>query len=77
MKVFVAICRDRHCDDAITVHATREGADRQIEEFMAIYDPIDHQWTERDYGRSVGWVRYVESYDDGPRAHIREVDLLP
>lgn len=75
MKVLVVICRDRHTDDGITVHETRWGADQQIEKFKASYTGLT--WTERDYGRSIGWVRYIESYDDGPRAHIREVDLQP
>lgn len=75
MKVFVAICCDRHCDDGITVHSTRAGADRQIEDFKASY--VGSKWNERAYGRSQGWVRYVESYDDGPRARIQEVELRP
>ena len=77
MKVFVVICKDRHCDDGITVHETRWGADQQIEKFKSNYSDMNYTWTEREYGRSIGWVRYVESHDDGPRAHIREVDLLP
>lgn len=78
MKVFVSICRDRHCDDGITVHETREGADRQIEEFKAIYVDSDYSWTEENYGRSSGWVRYVSSGGgDGPNARIQEMDLQP
>lgn len=77
MKVFVVICRDRHCDDGITVHKTREGADDQIEEFKASYPDTHYTWTERDYGRLIGWVRYVDSHDDGPKAWIQEVDLQP
>lgn len=74
-RVFIVICHDRHCDDGITVHVSRDGADREIEKFKASYDR--YGWTERDYGRSQGWVRYVDSHDDGPRARIQEVEIKP
>lgn len=78
MKLFVAFCHDRHIDPGITVHSTREGADHQIEEFKAFYDDMNYEWTEEDYGRSDGWVRYVSSsHDDGPNARIEEVELQP
>jgi len=77
MKVFIVVCHDRHSGDAITVHATRAGADDRLEEFRSFFSAIDHQWTERNYGRSQGWVRYVETHDDGPRVRIQEVELMP
>jgi hypothetical protein len=77
VKVYVVICHDRHVNDMITVHSTREGADRQVEEFKALYADYGYVWTERDYGRSVGWVRYVDSHDDGPKARIEETELRP
>ncbi len=76
MKVFVVVCHDRNCDDGIiTAHSTREGADREVDDFKSIY--TGHEWTERDYGKSSGWVRYVDSYDDGPNARIQEMVLQP
>lgn len=77
MKIFVVICHDRHTDDGITVHTTREGADAKIEEFKASYPDTHYQWAERDYGRPAGWVRYVDSHDDGPKARIQEMELQP
>jgi hypothetical protein len=35
-KVFVAICHDCHSADGITVHASRESADLQIEKFKEL-----------------------------------------
>lgn len=77
MKVFVVICHDRHTDDSITVHTTREGADTKIEEFRSLYSYVDYQWTERNYGRSSGWVRYVDTHDGGPNARIQEMETQP
>lgn len=73
--LYVVVCRDRHRDDAITVHRTREGADRQIEEFKVGYE--DLEWSEQNYGRDIGWVRYVDSDEDGPSAIIQKVELKP
>lgn len=83
-EVFVVVWHDRHTDDAITVHTTREGADARIESIMKSYDDEctnrgrdAHDWRERDYGRDSGWVRYVEGdHDDGPhgRIELRKVE---
>lgn len=73
MKVFVVICHDRHVDDDITVHSTRESADRRLKEFQDIYE--GYEWRNRNYGRAHGWLRYVESHDDGPNARIQEMEL--
>lgn len=78
MIVFVVIWKDRHCDDSITVHATREGADAEIERCKAIYADkmaeYDETWKERTVR---GWERCVEAYDDGPRGHIEKTELKP
>lgn len=72
--LYIVVREDRHCDDGITVHATRELADAAIEAFKAVY-PDDHKWTEQNYG-APKWVRYVEtSFDDGPRARIEVCEL--
>jgi hypothetical protein len=73
--LYVVVCYDRHSGDGISVHATREGADTAIAAFQATYD--DSTWTERNYGRDQGWVRYVDTHDDGPRARIEETKLKP
>ena len=75
--VYVVVCCDRHTDNAITVHATRQGADEMIAEFQAEYDAEIYKWTEQNYGRDQGWVRYVDTFDDGPSARIEETELLP
>jgi hypothetical protein len=72
--LFVVVCRDRHCDDSITVHATLESANREIERFKASYKEID-RWVEQSYGRRQGWLRYVDCYDDGPDARIEKTTL--
>lgn len=78
MRVFVVYCHDRHVDPGISVHQTRAGADRHIEEFMASYSDDGYTWTEENFGRASGWVRYVDSrIGDGPNARIQEVELLP
>lgn len=77
--LYVVICHDRHTDDQVTVHASRQGADARIAEFQALYDD-SHEWAEQSYGRDRGWVRYVnnvDTHDDGPTARIEERKLLP
>jgi hypothetical protein len=74
--VFVVVAQDRHTDDELTVCATRARADQRVEEIKASYAQSfakhGDTWTEREYGRSVGWVRYVDSHDDGPKIRIEE-----
>jgi hypothetical protein len=68
--VFVVYWHDRHIDPVISVHQTRVGADSKIDEHKALYDSDDYKWTEENYGRDHGWVRYVSSNDDGPNGRI-------
>lgn len=86
--VFVVICYDRHVDDAITVHATRESADAEIEAFKASYadrfsDGSTYAWHERaagqeGFGPRVTWIRYVGTdLDDGPTARIELREVQP
>lgn len=78
MTVFVVYRNDRHVDPGISVHATRDGADRAIEEFKARFKSDGYSWSEKNYGRADGWVRYVASdHDDGPNARIQKVELRP
>jgi len=73
-QVFVVVREDRHCDDEITVHSTRELADAAIEEFKARYQHEDgrYRWKER---RVAGWARLVECFEDGPSARIELHEL--
>lgn len=76
-SLYIVICHDRHVNDQVTVHTTRQGADDQLAKFQAEYGE-DYAWTERTYGRSQGWVRYVDTGGgDGPSARIEETTLLP
>lgn len=75
--IFIVVCKDRHVDDVITVHVTRESADSEIERFKSEYERDGLEWHERDYGRKLGWVRYVDVDDtgDGPSARIQVSEL--
>lgn len=76
-QIYILVCRDRHSDIGLSVHATREGADAVLEEFKAIYDNIKaDDWKEATYGQP-RWCRYVHTYDDGPRAYIEIGELKP
>jgi hypothetical protein len=78
-EIFLVICKDRHVDVMVSVHATRQSADGAIEAFMASYgERIDppYQWAERGYGRAQGWLRYVGAdNDEGPCAYIERGTL--
>lgn len=80
-EIFIVLCFDRHIDEEISVHSTLAGAMAFVEKFKARYaegfaDRGD-TWRERDYGRTAGWLRYVESYDDGPHVRIERGTLQP
>lgn len=78
MTVFVVYWHDRHCDAAITVHATRESADNAIETHKSLYPDTMYSWSERrSPSMPASWVRYVSSHDDGPKGRIIESEVLP
>jgi hypothetical protein len=69
-QIYILVCRDRHSDLGLSVHATREGADAALEEFKAIFDNIDaSSWKEETWGQP-RWCRYVRVHDEGPSAYI-------
>jgi len=75
-EIFLVICKDRHVDLVVTAHTTRESADAEIAAFMRAYPSIQPcEWFERDYGRSQGWLRYVDAGDNAPRAYIERSTL--
>jgi hypothetical protein len=73
-EIFLVICKDRHVDLMVSAHTTLESANAAIETFKADYSK-DYEWTERDYGRSAGWLRYVDGGEDGPKAYIERSKL--
>lgn len=75
-NVFLVVCEDRHTDPEISIHRSRDSADARIEEFKTGYGDR-YRWTEKDYGRSSGWLRCVESsHDDGPSARIESKKII-
>ena len=76
-QIYILVCRDRHSDIGLTVHATREGANVALEEFKSIYANIrPDEWKEETYGRP-RWCRYVHAYDEGPSAYIEISEIKP
>lgn len=79
--VYVFIGTDRHCDPKISLHATRESADKEVDAWKASYvgrmDP-PYVWTDEDtthkknaWGHGLPWIRYARTdSDDGPTARI-------
>lgn len=71
-ELFVVVLHDRHTDDEISVHATRESADSEIDAFKRRYEDA-YEWSEQNVR---GWLRSVRTdSDDGPRAHIEQAKL--
>lgn len=66
--IYIVVCEDRHTDPKISVHRTRESADRRVAAFMAEYQDAGYEWTEEPVE---GWLRHVVTdSDDGPSARI-------
>lgn len=73
MKVYLVILHDRHTDDAITVHATIESADVEIEETKAQY--TEYKWRK---AKAVdGWLRHWETTEEGPWIHVEQHEVRP
>ncbi len=73
-QVFVVVREDRHYDDEITLHATRELADAAIEEFKSRYHHVDGRYRWRE-AKVALWLRCVECFKDGPSARIELHEL--
>lgn len=72
-QLFLVIRYDRHTDDEITAHATREGADAAVDEFKSRYAECGYTWSERPVRK---WLRLAETdSDDGPRVHVEASEL--
>lgn len=77
MKIYIAVLFDRHVDDTYSVHKTLEGADQAVDKYIETCKGYGYdEWHERAYGYPK-WVRYVETFDDGPHALIEVSELLP
>ena len=78
MKVYVAICYDRHIDDGITVHANLESAITECQRFMG-FEHYAHygEWErERDL-EGDNWL-YCIAYSAGsdfPTARVEKTTL--
>jgi hypothetical protein len=72
--VFVVVLEDRHIPAVITVHGTRDGADRRIDEHKAIYAGDGYEWSAEHVDR---WVRYERTDGDGPNVRIERRELEP
>jgi hypothetical protein len=71
MTVYLVILHDHHSDDAITVHASIEGADAEIETTKA-------QYPERKWKRTKainGWERHWETSEEGPWIHVEKHEV--
>ena len=74
--MFVVILHDRHTDDGISLHKTREGADARLEEFKASYvGRYDWEYVWKNEVTSADWVAFWTTDDDGPDARIEEHEV--
>lgn len=72
--VYVVVWEDRHTDADISVCATREIADRVLDEWM---ETCDGEFVEHDHGPNHFWVRDVTDVDDdGPRGRIERHSIV-
>jgi hypothetical protein len=75
MSLYLAVLTDKHTDDFYSLHASLDGANEAIQDWMEEYPR--ETWKEEDYGQPT-WVRYVHSdCGDGPRMLIEVVELNP
>lgn len=72
MTVWAVVLTDRHFDEVMTLHGTKDGADRRVVDIMAGYERIDRDewsWNERSHTWRCG--------DDGPRIRIEHMEVQP
>lgn len=73
MKVYVAICKDRHVETVAVVCATLDRAIVECKEWVED-DAKRHGLEEDEIG---GWLYYVRTgYDEGPEAWVTEQEIL-
>ena len=76
MKIYIAICHDRHVDDDIKVHRTLAKARKYVESWIKSYRKDRYKWTREDDDTPDNWVCTWDSdSDDGPYARIEEAEL--
>ncbi len=75
MRVFVVIVQDRHIDDVITVHATRELADADVEETIELYRHDHGDAKQYATGPNAPWCRYVYLTNEGDHVRIEEHEV--
>lgn len=76
MIVYVVIRYDRHTDDRITAHATRELADVALEAFKSEYGP-GTAWDDQEVMPQKRWGQWVRfaCVDDGPNVRIERMEV--
>lgn len=75
MIVFLVIWHDRHADDVITVHATRESADERIADVKRRYD--GETWVDEmtPAMERACWLAYSSCSGDNPTLRIERKEL--
>jgi hypothetical protein len=79
MKVYIAVCEDRHVDDEISVFATLCAAKQHANDFMDSYadqyDALEVTYHKLDADGN-GWVcDYRTECDEGPKARVEVAEL--
>jgi hypothetical protein len=74
VRVYLVILHDRHTDDAITVHATIEGADAEVKATKAQYPEYEWKRTKSDVWLQLWEVRYLVP-DDAPWICVEEHEV--
>jgi hypothetical protein len=77
MNVYVAICYDRHVDDAVSVHATLDDAVAECKRFMNCdYYSRYGEWYREPSIEDDSWPYAIRfSLDDGPSARVEKTIL--
>ena len=77
MKIYIAICYDRHCDDEISAFVKLADAKAECRNFMYSYGRKYGQWEEKKDLTAKGWEYLLEfpEIDELPCAYVRSVEL--
>jgi hypothetical protein len=66
-EVFIVVLTDRHTDDDISVHRTKESAEAQVTKHRKLYKDVE--WEDDPVE---GWELHLVTYDDGPTIRIEK-----
>lgn len=73
MKLYIAVCCDRHIDEEVTAHLTRDAAIEYARGFMLDTVARNEYLTEEDDGER--WTMTYEGEDD--HAFVVQVEVPP